>query len=330
MSGSVVPGLCDAPSDPHPPSTLWVQPEVSCGIGNSLFQMAMGLAYAKQTGRKVWIKRGNKGLSRGRPREYWDTVFHNVVHGVPALVTLVPANDNGESNMRVWRYDQPGWAYQPIPVITDSEVEMVILEGYFQSAVFFSSIEPEIVSLFSPPPHVLQRVTSLWTSFTREHGLDFARHSVISLHVRRGDYLLPCYHDFFTPFPTGFYREATRGFLGADKIQQPVFLIFSDDIEWCKKAPLVHDQEGGTVLYIPACFTDIDCLYTMMLFCDGGHIISNSTFAWWGAYLGFLYSGKKRRVVAPRPWFGSRGPSDAECDGMYPDGWTTVDRSRME
>ena len=112
---------------------------------------------------------------------------------------------------------------------------------------------------------------------------------LVSVHIRRTDYVnLSEYH---TNQPESYYKEALEHF----EEYRPV--VFSDDIEWCKenmkwlgdKAVFMDNDQ----------FTDL-CL---MSWCNG-HIIANSSFSWWGAYLG---GGK---TVAPKNWFGPKGPQD--------------------
>ena len=55
----------------------------------------------------------------------------------------------------------------------------------------------------------------------------------------------------------------------------------------------------------------------MLSQCDG-NIISNSTFGWWGAYLG----KEKEAVVVPSVWFGPEGPQDYY--DIYPSDWKTI------
>ena len=83
------------------------------------------------------------------------------------------------------------------------------------------------------------------------------------------------------------------------------FLVFSDDLEWCK-----NNLPSG-VLYSTASdqFEDM-CAMTL---CDS-HIVANSSFSWWGAWL-----SNSRCVIAPRAWFGPKGPTDWST--IYGHGW---------
>ena len=48
------------------------------------------------------------------------------------------------------------------------------------------------------------------------------------------------------------------------------------------------------------------------------HIMSNSTFSWWGT---FLNKKLNKKIVAPSRWFGPRGP---EAKDIYESYWTTI------
>lgn len=123
-------------------------------------------------------------------------------------------------------------------------------------------------------------------------------YSYVSIHVRRGDYLrLPHRHPFVGE---KYLREAVVRFPNAK------FLVFSDDITWCKrffKGPRYHFAEGNSVM------AD---LY-LMTQCRGGHICSNSTFSWWGAYLG------EGKTIFPSMWYGPAHRAH-DWDGMYFEG----------
>lgn len=117
----------------------------------------------------------------------------------------------------------------------------------------------------------------------RLYGAGISKIDQVSIHVRRGDYVNnPFYVDLFS---VGYYEKAMAMFPGAS------FLVFSDDIEWCKLQDIFKNcefSEGNS---------EIEDL-NLMASCQG-HIIANSSFSWWGAYLG------KGKVVAPsaKNWY---------------------------
>ena len=87
------------------------------------------------------------------------------------------------------------------------------------------------------------------------------------------------------------------------------FVAFSDDIQWCK------DNLPSDFL-IPesqSMFHDM-CLMSM---CDA-HIIANSSFSWWGAWL----ADNSIQVIAPKNWFASEGPKN--WDTIYCKNWGLI------
>ena len=91
--------------------------------------------------------------------------------------------------------------------------EFINLEGYYQDSKYFEN--SDIKSMFQPAPHIKLEL---------EQKYDFKEYT--SIHVRRGDYLkYPEHHPNLT---MEYYNEAMS------KMKGP-FLVFSDDIEWCKE-----------------------------------------------------------------------------------------------
>ena len=68
-------------------------------------------------------------------------------------------------------------------------------------------------------------------------------------------------------------------------------------LEWCKK-------EFSSDFIYSSFDKDYLDLYAMMK-CHH-HVMANSTFSWWGAWL----SDTKGRIIAPKTWFGPNGPQD--------------------
>jgi hypothetical protein len=157
----------------------------------------------------------------------------------------------------------------------------VDLFGYFQSEKYFKHIENEIREDFTFDKILMYDCKQTSSKFIGDV-------DSISLHIRRGDYMANPNHPVQ---PLSYYEQALEN-LPKDA---PV-LVFSDDPLWCQ------DQE----LFAPDRFfisqgnaADVDmCLMSLCSW----HIIANSSFSWWGAWL-----ANSKKVFAPKNWF------DAEC-----------------
>ncbi len=110
-----------------------------------------------------------------------------------------------------------------------------------------------------------------------------------SVHVRRGDYGLTGWK--YVPLGADYYERAIE-FMRDHECKR--FLVFSDDIEWCKEN-FPKDFEFVTAL------SDIQSL-CLMSKCSY-HIIANSTYSWWGSWLADPGS---KTVIAPHTWYSFR------------------------
>ena len=158
--------------------------------------------------------------------------------------------------------------------------EGVISDIYLQNEDYFGKYREEIKKLFSDDINYLPYV---------------------AVHVRRGDYVDNSF--YVDLFKEGYYEKAMKKFPNA------TFLVFSDDIEWCEKQPVFKDckfAKGNGEVH------DLN----LMASCEG-HIIANSSFSWWGAYLN---RNKSKKVFAPKPW------TDSHNDDVYFNGMITVPR----
>ena len=173
----------------------------------------------------------------------------------------------------------------------------VDLYGYFQSEKYFKHIEDEIRKDFT----FSQELVNQCFEFIK--GID-SNGEVISLHIRRGDYLqLQSYHP--TP-PIEYYEEALKRFPNVHVI------IFSDDSDWCFNQNLFDDDR---FMVSQGSEPDFDmCLMTLCKY----HIIANSSFSWWGAWL-----AKSDHVIAPKNWFGPSLPQHDTLD-LYLEGWEVL------
>ena len=99
------------------------------------------------------------------------------------------------------------------------------------------------------------------------------------------------------------------------RIDKPVFIVFSDDIEWVK-----NNMNFGADTYYESgedpIWEKIRLMYTCKHF-----IISNSTFSWWAQYLS---DNKQKIVIAPKRWKNTAYKSDTSKLDIYQDFWIKI------
>jgi hypothetical protein len=114
------------------------------------------------------------------------------------------------------------------------------------------------------------------------------------LHIRRGDYLkLP---DFHYNQPLEYYENATRRLFAEATIIPKRIFVLSDDPEWVRQQKLFTENP---VYSIFESTNELETLAFMSL-CTNGAICANSTFSWWGAFLGSY--GSRNPVIVPSRW----------------------------
>jgi Glycosyl transferase family 11 len=175
------------------------------------------------------------------------------------------------------------------------------LIGFWQSESYFIDQEPAIRRAFTFRP--LSAESEQVAERIREAGS-----GAVSIHVRRGDYTR---HRLFSALDEGFYTQAVEAIAGAvDELQ---LFVFSDDPAWCVKnlrfpyattvvdRQLPPDREWEDMALMSRC---------------RHHVIANSTYSWWGAWLN---PSSDKLVVAPRRW-----SLDESAADPVPDSWLRV------
>lgn len=134
---------------------------------------------------------------------------------------------------------------------------------------------------------------------------------LVAIHVRRGDYLLP-QHDHFCKLDTDYYHEAIAPYL--DELEKYHFVIFSNDIEWCKEKLI----EGDMVTFIEPGVDYSDLI--LMSLCDH-FITANSSYSWWAA---FRSRSKNKKVTCPVNYLKSYSPWSHINGNYYPSEWVGI------
>lgn len=161
------------------------------------------------------------------------------------------------------------------------------LAGYWQSEHYFKSAEDTIRSDFSFSKEL--------SGLNRDIDSQIAQSNAVSVHIRRGDYASHAKTKaMLGTLPLSYYAAAI-GFI-ADKVPQPQFFVFSDDIAWAKEN-LKITQPCQFIGHNQGEYSYIDM--QLMSLCKH-QIIANSSFSWWGAWLN---SNVEKIVIAPYRWF---------------------------
>jgi hypothetical protein len=175
------------------------------------------------------------------------------------------------------------------------------IHGYFQCEKYWEHIEDIIRKEFTFKDEFKLPAEAQIKNIREKHPY------LVSIHVRRGDYVG---NQNRHPLQTlDYYQKALNNF--DDK--EYAFLIFSDDINWCKE----YFGESERIFYINdnVDFTDM----CMMSLCDH-NIIANSTFSWWGAWLN---NNPNKKVIAPSNWLGPE-IKHLQSDDIYCKNWIKI------
>jgi len=180
----------------------------------------------------------------------------------------------------------------------------VYLDGSWQSEKYFADIAGIIRRKFT--------VKTPQAGKDKELAERIASCESVSLHIRRGDYLLPPYNSVHGTCSSDYYFRCVECL--TQTIKHPHFFIFSDEPEWTRDN--LKLSYPSTLVDHNGADKDYEDL-RLMSQCKG-HIIANSTFSWWGAWLN---QNPEKIVLAPKRWFKS---DDYNPKDLIPDEWIKV------
>lgn len=174
--------------------------------------------------------------------------------------------------------------------------------GYWQSYKYFEDIREDIVQDFAFEDGEEKLITMI--------NKIRCSNDFVSVHVRRGDYLNAS--DMYGNICTKEYYSKAIAYMKR-VIKNPVFIFFSDDINWVKQ-----EMQMAFALYVDKDM--FDCYkpwYDMSLMSAcSGNITANSSFSWWGAWLN---QRQGHITVAPQKWL-----NGAQCTDICPDNWVRM------
>lgn len=280
------------------------------GLGNQMFQYALGrnLALKNKTELKLdtswFLDRQNDGATA---RSYQLDEFK-------IEENFATPKENAELRMTGWRdYFRPKNKKRRIrqekinfePWVLNAQGN-IYLEGYWQSEKYFKDVEETIKKDFELK-NELSTTGKGWLE--RINGC-----RAVSVHVRRGDYsndrATKAYHGECTK---EYYVRA--GQVAVNGFESPVFFVFSDDLDWAKENIKLPGQ-----IFLVSGEYDRPAEEIILQSSCRRHIIANSTFGWWGAWLD---NKPGRKVWAPKKWF-ANAEAEKQAGDIVPDDWLKI------
>jgi len=277
------------------------------GLGNQLFQYAAARALAERHGSTVAFDLSSFRNTAARPdvmpRSYELDTF-GIAPMQPPLLDGLALNSGpvlfkkiGQKLRNITIYQERSLGYDP--AIGEKTTAHTYLVGYFQSERYFENIKD-----------TLRRDLSF--QFVADPASLPHERILVSLHVRRGDYVSnPHARELHGLCSLEYYRQAAAYL--ADRLGEITVVVFSDDQPWAR----AHLILPHPVIFAEECSTRES--YRDMQFmsrCDH-HIIANSSFSWWGAWLN---PTSDKLVVAPHHWLAHEEDTGTSAD-RTPAGW---------
>jgi Glycosyl transferase family 11 len=270
------------------------------GLGNQLFQIATLISYSMDHGVPFQLP---LNMSSNNPRHtYWDTILKSLREYL---------QDQYLKNTP--KYQEPIFSYSEIP----AGLNNVVLDGYFQSYKYFYKNRDTILDIMGLKCE-RESVLGIYQDLTR-----FSPGPTISLHFRRGDYKeKPENHPMLT---VEYYKNALNHIL---ETQPNLGSVPYTILYFCEEGDqeVVNNMMDLLLTNFPknqfvkkqVPFEIPDWKQMLIMSHCDINIIANSTFSWWGAFL-----GNPSLVIYPDKWFG-QGYGHYDTSDICPPSWVKI------
>lgn len=170
------------------------------------------------------------------------------------------------------------------------------VKGYWQSEFYFKNVRKELIGELVPrqlPP------LPYWVQEKK----------TVAVHVRRTDYLIDSRFGFLGEKYYYSSMDLVRKQLG-----NPLFIFFSDDIDWCKS----RFNNNDTIFFEEDGEWSQDYLQLYLMSKCSHQIIANSSFSWWS---GWLNANPDKIIIRPVVPFADK---NLMYESYYPAEWISV------
>lgn len=290
---------------------------MSGGIGNQMFQYALYLKLVS-LGREVKFDDVTEyKLDNARPIMLWVFGIDYPKADRQEVIRLTDSAMDMASRVRRKLLGRKSAEYHEKSMDFDAAVlekENSYLCGCFQSERYFKDVEDKVREAFrfrrDRLPEGEKERMGEYERRIREAGA-----GAVSIHIRRGDYLAS--PEVYGGICTDAYYDGAVAYL-REICPDASFFVFTNDSvwaeQWCRKK-----ERPGRFTVIKGTTEATGYLDLMLMSKCRHHIIANSSFSWWGAWLADLQG---KCVAAPAKWLNTY-----DCRDIYTSDMVRIDAS---
>ncbi len=278
-------------------------------LGNQLYQYAAAFSLSHKLKTELWIPQESENyntIGRFNPvinnhDRYSNDLFRlfKINHAIKKPLSQIRQN--------IFNYYNENNIVKYYPQFWDLK-DNTCLHGYFQAKEYVDAYESELRKDLVFQNSYFDYGSELISDYKKNY------RRIVSLHVRRGDGLMDNYAFNANLTIDGYYQKIINDNIKDDD----VVLVFSDDIDWCKKI-----FNSKNFVFIDNRHLEFSHLndFVLMSMCDI-NIMAVSTYSWWACWLNPLNIEKE--VFMPNKWWGWSLKSNSEEIYRY-DKWKRYD-----
>lgn len=280
---------------------------ISDGLGNQMFQYAFAYVLSKETQHQILLDPffWKRGLRQYQINKYslslnrrWISPIKEYILGLgPVRIPHLRKKYREKLCVKKWKLVEDN-AVRSIEDIEAIECDYIYARGYWQRAALFDAYYEKLCKEFSPQFSLGEKAEVYRQQMRRENS--------VSLHIRRTDYVRGVNS---VCLDWDFYKLALQRL--KEGIGDFTLYLFTDDKEYAREKFRLHD-----FVLVEDCadYEEMELMHACK-----HHIVANSSFSFWGAYL-----GENRGGIVIAPIVG-----DWKRD-YYPDCWQCIEASFRE
>lgn len=279
------------------------------GLGNQMFQYALFLRLKAQGKEVKFDDRTEYKGEEARPILLWAFGIDYPAAGEEEVNELTDGVMKFSHRLRRKLFGRKSKEYREKSCNFDQQIlekEPAYFTGYFQSERYFEEVKEQVRKAFQFSGKIWGSVSKELEERIREYQTKIENKSQmpVSVHIRRGDYLEndEAYGGICTD---AYYQKAIE--IMEEKLPNAVFYIFSNDTQWAKQWIDHFYKEKSRFIVIESTTEDTGYLDLFLMSKCRAHIIANSSFSWWGAWLD---PDQEKIVIAPSKWVNHQDMKD--------------------